>query len=138
MFNTLKYGIRYLKVLPHEKVLLHVYPEARFQLFIDYAKYWFPPLLAFLILGCYVFFNDTRICVSFLITAMVSVISIFCCYYYMGVCALTKLNEKQLLLYSKLCMSNQRKLVTDPNKFHLAQEMTISLKLGYKEFLELI
>ena len=138
VFNTIVNGIRYARVLPREKVLLHIYPESRFQMFTDGSKYWLPPLLAGDLLGGYLYFNDPRLLVSFCLAAVVMLCSVFFAYYYMGQCGLAKLNEGQTRLYEILCRENQKKPLPEPNRLILAGEMALALRLGNRDFLELI
>ena len=46
MFKKLSAGIKYNRLLSREKVFYMIYPEFKVRDFLDYGKWYLPPLLA--------------------------------------------------------------------------------------------
>ncbi len=137
MFRVIAAGIRYADILPREKILLHLYTESRLQLYLDYAKYALPPLLALFVIIAYLYRGGTLTAV-YIIAAVSLIMTLLMCYIMMGVKALTRLNERQLRLYRILCEENSRSGVGDPARIDLAEEMKIALKNDRRDFLDLL
>ncbi len=137
MFRYIRAGIRYADLLPREPILLHLYAESRIQSYLDYAKYVLPPLLAFFVFASYLF-RGSSLMAAYIIAAAALIMTLLMCYVFLGLRALTPLNERQVKLYHILCDENGRAGVRDPVRLDLALEMQFSLKNGRRDFLDLL
>ncbi|MBQ8708050.1 MAG: DUF412 family protein [Succinivibrionaceae bacterium] len=137
MLKLIAMGAKYSRILPRERLLLHIFPESRVQAYLDFAVHSIPPLLALFAVMAYVY-RHTRLLAVFVSSDCVLLLSLAMCYAYLGYRSLLPLAGGPLELYRRLCDQNGRAGLMHPTRSDLAREMGIALKQGRREFLELL
>ncbi len=136
MFAWLRAGIRYLDVLPREKIFLCILFESRLQAFWDYAKVAYPPLFALFAFGIYFFHSNWHFLAPLVIAILFLIMSLLMCLIMMGKKALLELNGGQRKLYERLCRNNDHCPKSNPIRLDLAWEMNTALRQGRRDFLK--
>ena len=84
MIKKLLIGINYNQLLPHEKVFNLIYPEFRVRDFLDFAKWFLPPIFFGSLLLMYYFHFNLIHLVGVIITPFFIMIMLLVLYMHQG------------------------------------------------------
>lgn len=138
MFKKLSAGIKYNRLLSREKVFYIIYPEFKVRDFLDYGKWYLPPLLAASLVMIYCFRFQLIHLIGLIITPCFIVIMLLLLYLHQGRQALRTLNEAEYRLYQELCSSNDHSAVAGAKRIDLMVEINLALSKGNRDFLDRI
>lgn len=137
MIKYILLGIKYKKILPKNRKFLLMFEETRINYFLNFSKYFFPPLFAFCLVGIYYFLHhDPSLTFGFVISGACILLFIIMLYYRLGKFSQVKLTNNQVLFYQKIANKNDHIPKANPNRFDLFLEINHCLKNSNKKFLD--
>ena len=138
MFKRLHAGIKYNKLLPYEKVFNLIYPEFRVRDFLDFAKWFLPPLFFGSLLLIYYFRFNLIHLVSLTVTPVFILVMLLILYLHQGRQALKALTEAEKKLYIHLCECNDHLPKQETTRIDFITEINLAISKGNREFLDRI
>lgn len=136
MLKQLFAGIKYNKMLPPIKLFNLFYPEFRVRDFLDFAKWYIPPLFFGSLLMIYFFRLSLIHLIGLIATPVLILCMLLVLYLHQGKEALKALNEAEMKLYLRLCHENDHLPQGSVIKIDLMREINFAYNHDNKDFLK--